>query len=334
MSELQIELIKKLGLSDEEINLYGVDFLLQYLKYHNTKVSTVFFLGFADHELTFFKARAHANGLVIKTKGFDVTIVCVNELYGDFRKLAKLKDEGVVVLNENEFSEIFKKRDYSINKNENIYITSIRDELRITKPLSNFDYVSKVKSFSSNSNSVFEINLYKGTCSCPDFRQNKRQEFQKGDLRRYCKHLIRNYYDCFNPKELFGIKRFLIQDARAIGRNFREITLPKVEKPIYLSYNLDDDEGCDVYFPNKNNIYERFSYNYKDEWFVYEDKPHGHVKDLRIELNKIFRPEKEFNKKQQLRKKEKQVNAEIDAKVDGCIWVIAIVIIIILMIFL
>lgn len=222
-----------------------------------------------------------------------------------------------------------KNSDYLINKNENIYLKNVREEFRITKPLCNFDYVGKVESFSLSSELVFDVNLYRGTCSCSDFINNKRYEFQLGDLRRFCKHLIYRYNNYFKPRELSEIQKYLLEDCRAIRTNFKKITLPKVEKPIYLNYNLDDDEGCDIYFPYKNNVYERFCYNYKDEWFSYEDKPIGYVKDLRIELNKIFRPEKEFNKKRKLNREIKQA----DANIEGCIWAFVVVVIILILVF-
>jgi hypothetical protein len=45
------ELIKKFGLSDDEINLYGIDFLLQYLKFHKNRKLSVFLLGFRKKNL-------------------------------------------------------------------------------------------------------------------------------------------------------------------------------------------------------------------------------------------------------------------------------------------
>ncbi len=329
MSEFKIEFIKKIGFSEDEINLYGIDFLLQYLKYHHVKGLTIAFLGFDDEDLMSMKVKAIDYGLGVRVSSLGVTFVCVNIGFKGIRKLNNAIEKGALVLSKIEFSEIFRRRDYQINKNENIYLKNIREEFRITKPLSNFDYVAKVGSFSFNSESKFDVNLYRGTCNCSDFRISKRYEFQQGDLRRYCKHLILYYNDYFNPRELSDIKKFLIQDCRAIRKNFRNITLLKVEKPIYLNYNLDDDEGCDIYFPYKNNEYEKFCYNFKDEWFSYEDKPIGYVKDLRIELNKIFRPEKEFYKK----KKSREETKEIDANVNGCIYFFVFIVIVLILIF-
>jgi hypothetical protein len=331
MSIIQINLLKKFGLSDDEINLYGTDFLLQYLKYHHkTKYgkSTILFLGFEDEELNLLKRKAKLNGLEVKERIGKLTFVCVSENYSDTKKKEKAKEYEVTFLNKNEFLEIFKEGEYLINKNENIYLKSVREEFRITKPLSNFDYTAKVSSFSFSSDFEYDINIYKGTCNCEDYSKNKHSQFQNGDLRRYCKHLISAYGDYFKPRERDEFKKFILDGCYALKNDFREIRLPKVEKPIYLSYDLNGQE-CDIYFPFKNNVYEKFCYDFKGEYFDYEDKPHGYVKDLRIELNKIFRPEKEYYKKKQIRKEMKQ----FDANVDGCIYFFVFIVIVLILIF-
>ena len=203
MSIIQIDLLKKFGLSDDEINLYGTVFLLQYLKYHHINKygeSTILFLGFDDEELNSLKRKAKRNGLEVKERIGELTFVCVSENFRDTKRIGKAKEYGVTFLNKNEFLEIFKEGQYLINKDENIYLKSVREEFRITKPLSNFDYTAKVGSFSLSSDFEYDVNLYKGTCNCGDYRNSQRFGFQQGDLRRYCKHLISYYRKIFKPR--------------------------------------------------------------------------------------------------------------------------------------
>jgi hypothetical protein len=332
MPIIQINLLKKFGISDDEINLYGTDFLLQYLKYHHITnmygESTILFLGFEDEELNSLKRKAKLNGLEVKERIGGLTFVCVSENFRDTKRISKAKDYEVTFLNKNEFLEIFKEGEYLINKNENIYLKSVREEFRITKPLSNFDYTAKVGSFSFSSDFEYDVNLYKGTCNCDDFRNSKRFGFQQGDLRRYCKHMIFYYRDVFKPKEFFDIKKFILENCYALKKDFKRINLPKVEKPIYLSYDLNKQD-CDIYFPYKNNVYEKYCYDFKNEYFDFDEKPNGYVRDLRIELNKIFRPEKEFYKK----KKSREETKGIDANVNGCIYFFVFIVIILVLIF-
>jgi hypothetical protein len=327
---IKIELLNKFGLSDDEINLYGTDFLLQYLKYHHiTKYgeSTILFLGFDGEELNSLKRNAKLNGLEEKERLGGLTFVCVSEKFRDTKRISKAKEFEVTFLNKNEFLEIFKEGEYLINENENIYLKLVREEFRITKPLSNFDYTAKVGSFSFTSDFEYDVNLYKGTCNCEDYRKNKHSQFQNGDLRRYCKHLISAYRDYFKPREQNEFKKFIIDGCYALKNNFKIIRLAKVEKPIYLSYDFEQE--CDIYFTYKNNVYEKFRYYFKTEYFDYDDKPHGYVKDLRIELNKIFKPEKEYYKK----KKAREETKEIDANVYGCIYSFVFIGIVLFLIF-
>lgn len=331
MSEFQIDLIKKIGLSDDEINLYGTDFLLQYLKYHHNTtyyVSTILFLGFEGEELNSLKSKAKGNGLEVKERIGELTFVCVNENFKDSKRINKAKEYDVFFINKKEFLEIFKEGEYLVNKNENIYINSIREEFRITRPLSNFDFTAKVKSFSFTSDFKYDVNLFKGTCNCSDYTNNRRFGYQQGDLRRYCKHMIWYYRDVFKPRELFGVKEYLIENCYSIKKDFRSINLPKVEKPIYLSYDLNGQD-CDIYFPYRNNVYEKYCYDFKNEYFDFDEKPNGYVRDLRLELNKIFRPEKEFYKK----KKSRRETKEIDANVNGCVYFFVFIVIVLILIF-
>jgi hypothetical protein len=62
---IKIDLLKKIGLSDDEINLYGTDFLIQYIKYHKQKKISIFFSGFDKDELVKVRNIASSYNLII-----------------------------------------------------------------------------------------------------------------------------------------------------------------------------------------------------------------------------------------------------------------------------
>lgn len=292
--DCKIELIKKFGLSEEEIYLYGTDFLLHYLKYHqkNKGVNVrIIFIDFNEDEFKELEVIIRQNKIEIITKltsTFD--IICTNNGF-DYNKINKNIIEDSILINKDEFFEIFKKGEYRVNNNINIYPQIVYEEYRITRPLSNFNYVKKVQSYSGNADEFYEINLYNGTCTCKDYTLKRRNIYQNGDLRRYCKHLKMEYKYKFSPKNIEGIKMYFFENTFYLKKNIKKVMLSKVAKPVYLCYNLEDGD-CDIYFPSSDDSIEIYHYNYQVDYFSYNDKPYGHVKDLRVELNKIFKPKK------------------------------------------
>ena len=90
---------------------------------------------------------------------------------------ARAKTDGVlVVIDKEEFEILFMrdKKEYDLLDNEFLYDLSVPIEFRIAKPLSNFDGTVKVKSFSFDSDKMYDLNLFKMTCSCPDFQEGMR----------------------------------------------------------------------------------------------------------------------------------------------------------------
>lgn len=294
----KIELIKKLGLSEEEINQFGDVFLINYLKFHHKKryrTSSILFLGFSDEEFQKLRTIANQSYLDIHIKiSPNLSFVCAKFDYTDEKRIKKAKENGAILLKKSEFLEIFNVPDYKIHENELICPISVQENFRIVKPLSNFDKNVVVESFSFSNESTYLTNLFLQTCNCAEFTKGGKNNYEKGDLRRFCKHLVSEYHHSFTPKKLTGLKGFLIENQYSLKRNLIQIYLEKVSSPIHLSYESNND-WCDIYFPNKNSFY-RYSYNYKEERFSYDNKPHGHVTTLRTELTKIFGSKKETKK--------------------------------------
>ncbi|MEG0916010.1 MAG: hypothetical protein RSF68_03250 [Myroides sp.] len=286
----RIEIIKKLGITDDEINQFGDVFLINYLKFHHQKYygeSSILFLGFTEEEIELLKKTATLFNLKVKMKvSPNLNFVCVKNDFKNEKRINKSKENGAIILTESEYLELFNENEYNIYENELIFPTSVEEDLRIVKPLSNFNENVEVESFSFSNEEKYSTNLFKQTCNCNEFIQSNKSKYEKGDLRRFCKHLLLEYKQTFTPRKLSDIKDFLIDNVQSLKSNFKKINIENVTLPIYFSYN-NNNEWCDIYFPLKDS-YKKYSYNHLEERFSYDDKPHGYVPALRTELNKIF----------------------------------------------
>ncbi|MBP6755105.1 MAG: hypothetical protein KA210_03075 [Bacteroidia bacterium] len=297
-TKAKIELIKKLGLSHEEINQFGVVLLLNYLKFHHKKhygTSSILFLGFSEYEVEKLNRTAIQSNLKVKTR-FSSTLIfaCTKTDFIDEKRIKKAKESGTIILTENEFLELFKESEYKIQENELIFPTTVLENFRIVIPLSNFNENVHFESFSNTNENTYLTNLFTQTCNCKEFSTSAKSNYAKGDLRRFCKHLISVYKESFTPKDLSEFITFLIENQYSLKRNVKEIYLEKISLPIYLSYENTND-WCDIYFPIKESI-SKYSYNYKEQRFSYDNKPFGHVATLKAELNKIFGEKKQVKK--------------------------------------
>lgn len=294
----KIELIKKLGISDEEINQYGDTFLINYLKFHHKKYfgeSSILFLGYNDEEIVRLKKNATLFNLKVKIKiSPNLNFVCIKNDFKDEKRINKSKENGGVILSESEYLELFNNLEYNIYDNDLIFPASVEEDLRIVKPLSNYNVNLEVESFSFSNENKYLTNLYEQTCNCSEFIQSDKSKYEKGDLRRFCKHLLLEYKQNFTPRKLSEIKDFLIENGHSLKSNFKKINIEKVILPIYFSYD-NNNEWCDIYFPLKSS-YKKYSYNHIEERFSYDDKPYGHVPNLRAELDKVFGTKKQQTK--------------------------------------
>ena len=294
----KIEIIKKLGILDEEINLYGDVFLINYLKFHHKKYygeSSILFLGFTKEEIERLKKSTNLFKLKVKLRiSPNLNFVCAKNDFTDEKRINKSKENGAIILTESEYLELFNENEYNLYDNELIFPTSVEEYLRIVKPLSNFNENLEVESFSFSNEKTYTTNLFEQTCNCNEFIQSNKSKYEKGDLRRFCKHLLLEYKQTFTPRKLSKIKYFLIENGHSLKSNFKKINIKKVILPIYFSYD-NNNEWCDIYFPLKNS-YKKYSYNHLEKRFSYDDKPHGYVPALRTELNKVFGTKKQPRK--------------------------------------
>lgn len=321
-----------MGISDFEIDQFEKDFLLKYLKFHHprkTGHSSILFLGFNEEELNLIKKDFLPTSLEIKVRvSQNLTFLCVKSNFKNEKRISIAKKNGTFIINENEFYVLFNKDTYDIELNSEIYPQSITKNLRIVKPLSNFNETIQIESFSFDSDRTYSLNLYNQTCTCNEFVSGEKEKFEKGDLRRLCRHLIFKYKRSFSPKKLTPFKRFLFDNQYSLKEKVKQTTFFGVDLPVYFSYDNRSD-WCDIFFPT-NNIYKRYSFNIREERFSYNDKPYGYVKQLRQELEKHFRRTKVvenriLNKGENQFVKYNSTNTNIDQN-TGCIAFLIIII--------
>lgn len=283
-----------MGISDSEIDQFEKDFLLKYLKFHHprkTELSSILFLGFSEEELNLIKKDFLPTSIEIKARiSQNLTFLCAKSNFKNQKRISNAKKNGTLIINEKEFFDFFNKDIYDIELNSDIYPQSIPENIRIIKPLSNFNKTIQIESFYFDSDKTYSLNLYNQTCTCNEFVSGKKEKFEKGDLRRLCRHLISEYKRSFSPKKLTPFKRFLIDNQYSLKEKVEQISFFDLDLPVYFSYD-NRSHWCDIFFPI-NNFYKRYGFNIREERFSYNDKPYGHVKQLRQELEKHFRKPK------------------------------------------
>lgn len=220
----KIELIKKLDLSQEEINQFGDVFLINYLKFHHKKyygTSSIVFLGF-NEEIEKLKRIAILSNLKVNIRlSTNLNFVWVKNDFKDQKRINKSKETGAVILTEGDFLELFNNIEYKIYENELICPKSVSEDFRIVKPLSNFNKDIEVGSFSSSNENTYLTNLFAQTCNCREFSLGNKSNYEKGDLRRFCKHLISEYKDSFTPKKLTEFKGFFSRESIFFKKKFK-----------------------------------------------------------------------------------------------------------------
>ncbi|QSS96660.1 hypothetical protein [Psychroflexus sp. ALD_RP9] len=283
------EILKKFNITKNDVENFDLDFLSTYLKFHHKKEygkSSILFWGFDKKEVQRLNEIAISSALDIKKRySENITFICVNKDFNDDAKLAKAKKGNSIVLDLSEFEFIFKNREYNLLENTDFFPKKEISEIRIPIPLSNFNYEIETESYSAESDKTYKYNLYKQQCECKEFKENS--DYEKGDLRRLCKHLLYEYKNSFKPINLNYFTLFLISNDISLKRYLEYFSIGELEFPVYVSYsNLYD--WVNIFFPNENGKYKVYGYNKLEKRFSYNDKPIGYVPELRSKLNQIF----------------------------------------------
>ncbi|WP_341908376.1 hypothetical protein [Fluviicola taffensis] len=287
------ELIQKclldFGLTEEEINSLTTEEAICYVKFHHEKkygTSSILFIGFSDEDTITLSNKAKTAGLTVNSKiSSNLTFVCGSETADD-KRIKKSQEYGAKLLSKTEFETIFGYIDYNLSNCSLIYDTTIPIELRIAKPLSNFDKKVEIKSFSFDSNEKYFVNLYSMTCSCKDYEKKNRNQYVKGDLRRFCKHLMYDYKSNFGLKGASNFHKFIFENNQTLYGQFKNFTLENLVTPVIVNFETKDD-WWNIFIENEKGIYKSYGYSPSDERFSYGEVPRGLTAPLRQKLKEL-----------------------------------------------
>lgn len=287
------ELIQKysldFGLKQEEINSLTPEQAICYIKFHHEKkygTSSILFIGFSDEDSITLSNKAKTVGLTVNSKiSSNLTFVCGSETADD-KRIKKSQENGAKLLSKSEFETLFSQSDYILSNCSLIYDTSIPVELRIAKPLSNFDKNVEINSFSIESDEKYSVNLYNMTCSCKDYEKKNRSQYAKGDLRRLCKHLIHEYKSNFGIKGASKFHKFIFENNQTLYKQFNFFKLEKLTTPVFINFESKDD-WWNIFIEDERGVYKSYGYSPIDERFSYGEVPRGLTAPLRQKLKEL-----------------------------------------------
>lgn len=138
------------------------------------------------------------------------------------------------------------------------------------------DIVFKIKS--SSQDTEYFVNPKNQTCTCPNF-VDFRSKFEYGDVRRFCKHLMK----AFCRKKVFNFLpdylKPLVLSAKEQGKGaFKEQLLITNlnQQTILLSFN-DRNAWHSVYTKDDTGNFDRYGFNTEEDRWSYENIPKNHA---------------------------------------------------------
>lgn len=273
------------GISHEELEQLGTELSKQYFRFYHNKNNihtSVLFSDFDDEEQNRLIETAQSSGITVNKRiSTGLTFFCTDKLDSD--RIGKAKENGATILTKDVFSKVFSSSEYNLEESSLIFNRDVPEIFRIPMPLSNFNRDKSVSSFSFDSDKKYTVNLFEQTCTCGDFVKSEKLKYQKGDIRRFCKHLMQSYRTDFNLKGLSSLQKFWIENQFPIKENVKSITIASLENPVIVNYDNIND-WWNIFLIQKGQVYEKYGYDPNEERFAYDEKPHGHVKELREQL--------------------------------------------------
>lgn len=292
--ETIIKLISRFGLIPEEIEKLSIKKALSYIKvYHQKKYgdSLIIFRGFAVADMEELKQTASKSKLSVRSMlSPNITFFCTDKL-ADLKTIEKAKSYGAKILNKYEFNLIFANTDSfnDLQDNDFLYDLSVPAELRIAKPLSNFDFTIKVNSFSMyKMDTFYDVNLFTLDCNCDDFKEKERNRYAKGDIRRLCRHLMYAYKNNFGVFFQSKFNKYLFENCFPYEKHLRHFIIEKTNQNVILNFH-DSLNWWNIYIEDRDNIYKKYSYSPSQKGFAYNSKPIGIVPLLRAKLDEIYK---------------------------------------------
>lgn len=138
----------------------------------------------------------------------------------------------------------------------------------------------------------FQVNLYKLTCTCPNFRNN-RAAFSARDVRRICPHIHQALIESGAFREFTDVTQLVVEHGRAFWK-FHRFRDPFHQTTIVFGFNNSEDLAADPAVASRVGVYaviadDRVAALYDlaaDDWV--EPPPTKHEPLLRAKLREAF----------------------------------------------
>lgn len=289
--KISTEFLDRFGLNSNEIKELNELQLINYIKYHhkkNERPSSILFIDFPDEESQMLTKAAENYGLQIKTRITpNLTFICAKDETNS-KRIETATKNGAYYISPSDLKLIFKQEKYDLNECNLIFDQRIDQHYRIPKPLSNFNATKEIESFSFDNDKIYTVNLYNFTCSCPDFKKMSRDKHPRGDIRRLCKHLMREYRVDFGTDGLTQIQKCIFENERPVYNKFKDINLRDFSRKIIV--NFDNNQSWSrIYVEQENSSFKDYSYDFIEKRFSYGETPRGITAPLRVKLDELGR---------------------------------------------
>ncbi|MFZ1806224.1 MAG: hypothetical protein WAU36_03325 [Cyclobacteriaceae bacterium] len=205
---------------------------------------------------------------------------------------------------------------------------NIPNYFKIPRASINFDSDISVKSFSLLSDNEYALNLFKVTCSCPDFSKSMRSRYAYEDIRRQCKHLLYHYRENIGLNDVSDLLKCAFSHGYPLRHYLEEIVLDEFEYKVLV--NHDGSDGWWIIFvQDQKGAIKAYGYSSLGNQFPFE-KPIGIVTALKKKLREI---RKQLVKTESRSLKSIKNRKEADDDGYGCIIILGILIFLIVLYF-
>lgn len=146
---------------------------------------------------------------------------------------------------------------------------------------------------SSNESVKYAVDMCAQTCTCPDFVET-RSEFEIGNPKRFCKHMVRAVVKSSSLRELPPVFQMVFKNAYEMGKGLTRdaLYLTEIDGSQVLISHPENSEWINVFcrnrIPKKDGTYnfKRFGFNLAERRWSYGYGPPG-AKILRQIFQKL-----------------------------------------------
>lgn len=149
----------------------------------------------------------------------------------------------------------------------------IPEEIRVPVPSEEYDTEQEVTSTSSGNQ--YGVNLHQLTCTCPDFK--KRRRYERGDLRRHCKHINGLLANTKMTAEMPELVRAVVENGYNLGHAMHLMYIDDDEEglhqPVFAGFQ-NDKEWLNIFtWKRGSQKIERFGFNVAEKRWSHGESP-------------------------------------------------------------